>query len=63
MPRHFQPGLDTIPSDDGEEFAGLDDVTGSTSSDDDVDEATAAVEIPAVEEHPTHEDYEDVSYS
>lgn len=64
MPRHFQPpGLDTIYSDEGEEFVGLDDVTGTTSNEDDIDEATAAVEIPAVGEHPTYEDYEDVSYS
>jgi hypothetical protein len=64
MPRHFQPpSLDTIHSDDGEEFAGLDDIMGTTSSDDDIDKATAGVEIPAVGEHPTYEDYEDVSYS
>ncbi|KIJ98242.1 hypothetical protein K443DRAFT_9294 [Laccaria amethystina LaAM-08-1] len=60
MPHHFQPpSLDTIHSDDGEEFAGLDDVMGTTSSDDDIDKATAGVKIPAVREHPTYEDYED----
>ena len=64
MPRHFQPpGLDTIYSDEGEEFVGLDDVMGTTSNEDDIGEATAAVEIPAVGEHPTYEDCEDVSNS
>ena len=65
MPHHFHPpGLDTIHSDDGEEFSRLDDITGTTPSDDDIDEVTAAVHIPAVGEHPTYEDYEEVrSYS
>ncbi|EDR06460.1 uncharacterized protein LACBIDRAFT_328850 [Laccaria bicolor S238N-H82] len=60
MPRHFQPpsGLDTIYSDEGEEFAGLDDVMGTTS-DDDIDEAAATVEVAVVGEDPTYEDYED----
>ena len=64
MPHHFQPpSLDTIHSDEGEGFAGLDDVTGSTSSDGNVDQVTAVFEIPAFVEHPTYEDYEDVSHS
>ena len=64
MPCHFQPpGLDAIYSDKGEEFVGLNDVTRTTSNEDNIGEATAAVEIPAVGEHPTYEDYEDVSNS
>ena len=49
MPHHFQPpGLDTIYSDEGEEFVGLDDVMGTISNEDNIGEATAAVEILAV---------------